>query len=170
VRPRALRLTCPVVVLERDDAVGSPVRCGEGVGSAGLAEFLRLLRYRRRAAPWIARRITSVVFRSPDGTTVRVAEGDVGYILDRTRFEPALAAQAMHAAPTCRTRADAIGMSRDGFTVARHVAHRMTRDRDPRARRQSAPTASRKRRTMGGHRHAGSSRDMESCAQYVVAG
>src|SRR5215216_1212369 len=68
-----------VVLLERDDAVGSPVRCGEA-----------------------------------DGSTVRVAEGDVGYILDRERFEPALAAQAIESGAHVRTRADSIGMSPDG--------------------------------------------------------
>src|SRR5215213_3668788 len=69
-----------VVALERDDAVGTPVRCGEGVGSAGVSEFLETTVDGGQAA-WIARRITRVVFRAPDGTTVRVAEGDVGYIL-----------------------------------------------------------------------------------------
>ncbi len=83
--------TLEIVLLERDRAIGAPVRCGEGVGSRGLAEFLDPEDGR---APFVARRITKVIFWAPDGTEVRVAEGDVGYVLDRTRFEPALAAQA----------------------------------------------------------------------------
>jgi digeranylgeranylglycerophospholipid reductase len=29
-----------VLLIERDRAIGAPVRCGEGVGSAGLSEFI----------------------------------------------------------------------------------------------------------------------------------
>ena len=75
-----------VMLLERDRAIGAPVRCGEGVGSGGLSEFIDPTN-----APWVSRKITKVIFWAPDGTEVRVAEGDVGYVLDRTRFEPALA-------------------------------------------------------------------------------
>ena len=80
-RDRALS----VILLERDRAVGAPVRCGEGVGSEGLSEFIDPTN-----APWVSRKITKVIFWAPDGTEVRVADGDVGYVLDRTRFEPAL--------------------------------------------------------------------------------
>jgi digeranylgeranylglycerophospholipid reductase len=102
-----------IVVLERDDAVGTPVRCGEGVGSAGVAEFLDPAPA-GVAASWVARRITRVVFRAPDGTTVRVAEGDVGYILDRAAFEPAIARQAAAAGADIRVRTEAVGMVLDG--------------------------------------------------------
>ena len=71
-----------VLLIERDRAIGAPVRCAEGVGSAGLREFLD-----PTGADWVSRRITKVIFWAPDDTEVRVAEGDVGYVLDRTRFE-----------------------------------------------------------------------------------
>ena len=58
------------IVLERDAKVGTPVRCGEGVGSAGLAEFIDAGAPGSHA-PWVARRIGRVVFRSPDGSEVR---------------------------------------------------------------------------------------------------
>src|SRR3989442_1217859 len=79
-----------VLLLERDRAVGAPVRCAEGVGDAGLREFAS-----PDAAPWVARKITRVVFIAPDDTEVGVAERDVGWILDRTRFDAFLAAQAV---------------------------------------------------------------------------
>src|SRR4051812_20232033 len=78
-----------VLLIERDRAFGAPVRCGEGVGAAGVSEFLD-----PSGADWISRRITRVIFIAPDGSEVRLAEGDVGYVLDRTRFEPVLAAEA----------------------------------------------------------------------------
>src|SRR5216683_511425 len=57
-----------VVLLERDRAVGAPVRCAEGVGDAGLREFAT-----PEGAPWVARKITRVIFLAPDDTeeTVR---------------------------------------------------------------------------------------------------
>ena len=42
-----------VLLLERDRAVGAPVRCAEGVGDAGLREFAN-----PDVAPWAARKIT----------------------------------------------------------------------------------------------------------------
>src|SRR6266568_3281827 len=77
-----------VVLLERDRAVGSPVRCAEGVGDAGLREFAN-----PDDAPWVARKITRVIFLAPDDTEVKVAERDVGWILDRTRFDAFLACE-----------------------------------------------------------------------------
>src|SRR5436309_1526451 len=58
-----------VVVLERDRAVGTPVRCAEGVGDAGLREFAN-----PEGAPWVARKISRVIFIAPNDSEVRVAE------------------------------------------------------------------------------------------------
>ena len=58
-----------VALLERDRAVGSPVRCAEGVGDAGLREFAT-----PEGADWAARKITRVIFLAPDDTEVKVAE------------------------------------------------------------------------------------------------
>ena len=41
-----------VVLLERDRAIGAPVRCGEGVGSKGIGEFIS-----PEGASWISRRM-----------------------------------------------------------------------------------------------------------------
>ena len=166
-----------IILLERDAAVGTPVRCGEGVGSAGLSEFVSPVLDSSADAdgtnatspqPWISRRITRVVFRSPNGTTVRVAEGDVGYILDRSRFEPAIAEQAINAGAEIRTRVEATAMRRERDTWRVSV--------------RSAPSEYeiRARVVIGADgvesrvgRWAGidtrvRARDMESCAQYVL--
>lgn len=98
-----------VMLLERDRAIGAPVRCGEGVGSGGLSEFID-----PAGASWVSQKITKVIFWAPNGTEVRVAEGDVGYILDRTRFEPALAAEAGLAGAELLVGTEATGLRRDG--------------------------------------------------------
>lgn len=156
-----------IVLLERDRAIGAPVRCGEGVGSRGLAEFLDPEEGR---AAFVARRITKVIFWAPDGTEVRVAEGDVGYVLDRTRFEPALAAQAGRLGAELLIGTEAIGMTRDGDGWL--VATRGPRG-EGHIRARLVIGADGVESMVG--RWAGldtrvPSRDMESCAQYVVSG
>src|SRR5512140_56246 len=152
-----------VVLLERDRAIGAPVRCGEGVGSAGLSEFLH-----PTDAPWVSRRITKVIFWAPDGTEVRVAEGDVGYVLDRTRFEPALAAEAGRAGAEILIGSEATGLRRDGDEWLVGVRG-PSREYVVRARLVIAADG------VDGMvaRWAGldtrvPSRDMESCAQYLM--
>src|SRR5438046_1219406 len=95
-----------VVVLERDRAVGTPVRCAEGVGDAGLREFAN-----PEGAPWVARKISRVIFIAPNDSEVRVAERDVGWILDRTRFDAFLAAEAVAAGAELLVGTEAAGMT-----------------------------------------------------------
>ena len=154
-----------VLLVERDRAIGAPVRCGEGVGSHGVSEFIH-----PSGADWISRRITKVIFWAPDGTEVRVAEGDVGYILDRTRFEPALAAEAGRAGAELRVATEVLGLARDGDGWSAPF-------RGPagegRIRARLVIGADGVESLVG--RWAGldtrvPARDMESCAQYVVTG
>ena len=153
-----------VVLVERDRAVGAPVRCGEGVGSRGLSEFIS-----PEGASWVARRITRVIFWAPDGTEVRVAEGDVGYILDRSRFEPALAAEAGRAGADIRVRTEAVALARqgDGWRVSLRGPHGAT-DIDARIVIAADGVETLVARWAGLDTRV-PSRDMESCAQYVVS-
>ena len=153
-----------VVLLERDRAIGAPVRCGEGVGSRGLSEFIS-----PQGASWVARRITRVIFWAPDGTEVRVAEGDVGYILDRSRFEPALAAEAGRAGADIRVGTEAVGLTRHGDRW--RVTLRGPRadvDVDARVVIAADGVEALVARWAGLDTRV-PSRDMESCAQYVVS-
>jgi len=156
-----------IILVERDERVGTPVRCGEGVGSAGLSEFLDP-QPNGAHPPWISRRITRVVFRAPDGCEVRVAEGDVGYILDRAAFEPAIASEAIDAGAEIRTGTEAVAVRRDGdrWTVTVDSAERRG---EIRARiviaADGVESAVGRWAALDTRVRA---RDMESCAQYVV--
>jgi digeranylgeranylglycerophospholipid reductase len=155
-----------VVLLERDRAIGAPVRCAEGVGDAGLREFVN-----PDGADWAARRITRVIFLAPDDTEVLVAERGVGWILDRTRFDAHLAAQASASGAAVLVGAEATAMSRNG-DGRWHV----------RVKQRGADDIYRARVVIGADgvetmvgRWAGldtrvPARDMESCAQYVLQG
>ncbi len=155
-----------VVLLERDRAVGAPVRCAEGVGDAGLREFANPDR-----ADWTSRRITSVIFQAPDDTEVVLADCGVGWILDRTRFDAYLAAQAAATGAEVLVGAEATAMRRNG-DGRWHV----------RVVERGTETVYQARVVIGADgvetmvgRWAGldtrvPSRDMESCAQYVLQG
>jgi digeranylgeranylglycerophospholipid reductase len=155
-----------VVLLERDRAVGAPVRCAEGVGDAGLREFAD-----PAGADWAARKITRVIFLAPDGTEVKVAERDVGWILDRTRFDAHLAAQAAAAGAEVLVGTEATAMARNG-DGRWHVQ----------VKGRGVTETYRARVVIGADgveamvgRWAGldtrvPARDMESCAQYVLQG
>src|SRR3989449_8917627 len=98
-----------VVLLERDRAVGAPVRCAEGVGDAGLREFAN-----PDGADWVSRRITDVIFEAPDDTQVVLADCGLGWILERTRFDAHLAAEAAAAGVQVLVGAETTGMPRNG--------------------------------------------------------
>src|SRR5690348_7015426 len=157
-----------VVLLERDSAVGTPVRCAEGVGDAGLREFADPA---GGTAPWVARKITRVIFLAPDDTEVKVAERDVGWILDRTRFDAFLAARAAAAGVTVLVGTEAAGMSRDAAGRWRVQLRGAGGEETWRARIVIGADGV---EAMVG-RWAGldtrvPARDMESCAQYVLEG
>ncbi|MGH7676753.1 MAG: NAD(P)/FAD-dependent oxidoreductase [Gemmatimonadales bacterium] len=156
-----------VVLLERDPAVGVPVRCAEGVGDAGLREFAS-----PDGADWVARKITRVVLVAPDDTEVVVAERDVGWILDRTRFDAYLASRAADegAALLVGTEATAMHRCPDG----RWAVQARGREGAGEEYRARVVIGADGVETMVG-RWAGletraAARDMESCAQYVLAG
>jgi digeranylgeranylglycerophospholipid reductase len=155
-----------VLLIERDRAVGAPVRCAEGVGDAGLREFAA-----PEEAPWVARKITRVIFLAPDDTEVKVAQRDVGWILDRTRFDAYLAAQAVAAGADLRVGIEATGMQRCPDSRW-HVRLRGAGNEET-VRARVVIGADGVEAMVG--RWAGletrvPARDMESCAQYVVQG
>ena len=155
-----------VALLERDRAVGAPVRCAEGVGDAGLREFAT-----PDGADWAARKITRVIFLAPDDTEVKVAERDVGWVLDRTRFDPHLAAQAAAAGAAVLVGTEATGMTRaaDGrwhVRVKQRGVEEMYRARVVIAADGVEAMVAR----WAGIDTRVPARDMESCAQYVLQG
>ncbi len=77
-----------VLMLEKDREVGIPVRCGEAVGGKGFEKVLDL------RDEWVSNKIDAVRLVAPDGTKIQVSHDDVGYILDRKRFDYDLARMA----------------------------------------------------------------------------
>ena len=101
-----------VLLLEKDREIGIPVRCGEGVGEKGLLQVL---------APkpeWIANKIEAVRLVAPDGTIVKVCHEDIGFILDRKRFDYDLAMMAAQQGVKVVTKAYVYGLLNENGSVA----------------------------------------------------
>ena len=77
-----------VLLLEKKRDIGNPVRCAEGVGSAGLKEFME------PDPKWIRQKISAFKLIAPDGSTVSLYDKEFGYILDRKVFDYMLAEMA----------------------------------------------------------------------------
>lgn len=105
-----------VLLLEKDREIGIPVRCGEAVGEKGLRRVLEL------KPEWIANRIEAVRLVAPNGIIVKVHHEDIGFILDRKRFDYDLAMMAAQSGVKVVTKAYVYGLlnesgSRSGVQV-----------------------------------------------------
>ncbi len=153
-----------VTLLERDRAVGAPVRCAEGVGAAGIREFLD-----PEGAPWVSRRITKVIIVAPDDTEVVVGGKEVGYVLDRTRFEPVLAELAARAGAEVLLGTEAAGLRRSGEGWEVTVRSAKGEERWQARIVIGADGVESMVGRWAGLETRVAARDMESAAQYVVA-
>lgn len=100
-----------VLLLEKDREIGIPVRCGEAVGEKALKRVLE------PQSEWIANRIEAVRLIAPDGTVVKVYHEDIGFILDRKRFDYDLAMMAAQQGVKVVTRAYVYGLLNDRDSI-----------------------------------------------------
>ena len=78
-----------VLLVERDNVIGNPVRCAEGVDEKGLREFFE------PDPSWIAAEITGYSLIAPEGTVVEMDMGVYrGFILERIIFDRMIAEKA----------------------------------------------------------------------------
>ena len=100
-----------VLLLEKDREIGIPVRCAEGVGEKGILTVVDL------EPSWIAKKITGITLNSPSGQTVQIDSNEVGYILDRKRFDYDLAQIAAKEGADVLTKAYVYDLLFDNGTV-----------------------------------------------------
>ena len=80
-----------VLLVEKRQEIGAPVRCAEGVSRAGLEKFVPI------DPKWICAQIHGYRFHAPDGTSFKVEPDDIGYVLERKIFDRDLATLATKA-------------------------------------------------------------------------
>jgi digeranylgeranylglycerophospholipid reductase len=104
-----------VLLLEKRQEIGSPVRCAEGVGHDQLAPFIE------PDPLWIAAEVNKAEIETWTAGEVRTlrAEGGRGYILERRVFDRVLAERAAKAGAEVRVKTAATGLLMDTGLGAR---------------------------------------------------
>jgi digeranylgeranylglycerophospholipid reductase len=104
-----------VLLLEKRQEIGSPVRCAEGVGHDQLAPFIE------PDPLWIAAEVNKAEIETWTAGEVRTlrAEGGRGYILERRVFDRVLAERAAKAGAEVRVKTAATGLLIDTDLGAR---------------------------------------------------
>lgn len=101
-----------VVLLEKRQEIGDPVRCAEGVSKRSL------LRMVKPEPEWIASEVKGARIYAPDKTSIVMSEdksGDeVGYVLERKVFDRGLAMLAAQAGARVLVKTRATGLLRTG--------------------------------------------------------
>ena len=110
IAARSAAERCDVLLIEKRQEIGDPVRCAEFVPKD---QFLKASKYIELNKKWIASKINGMRFNAPDGTTFDASgellgiEEELGYVLERKIFDRQLAKDAARAGVdiTVRTRA-----------------------------------------------------------------
>ncbi len=155
-----------VLMVERDNTIGSPVRCAEAVDRKGLIEFFE------PDASWVSSTIKGYALVAPDDTMVEINSGDCeGYILERLIFDRMIAENAAGAGAVVMTGTEAVGLSE--YQGGRRTITLRNDEREWTVKVRIVIAAdgveSRVARWAGLKTHA-ALHDMETCAQYVLAG
>ncbi len=103
-----------VVLLEKRQEIGDPVRCAEGVSKVGLKKLVD------PKPEWIAADIKGARIYTPDGTKMVISEdkagSEVGYVLERKVFDRALALEAAMEGAKVMLKTRALGLlKKDGI-------------------------------------------------------
>jgi digeranylgeranylglycerophospholipid reductase len=101
-----------VLLIEKRQEIGSPVRCAEGINSEMLSQFLE------PEERWISARVSKVQMTTVDtGETRSLAGDEVGYILERRVFDRALSEKAVSAGAQLLVKTSVEGLIVDEGTV-----------------------------------------------------
>lgn len=105
-----------VIIIEKRQEIGSPVRCAEGISRAWLDEVN--IPVDRK---WIAKEVDGAKLVSPSGSAFYVDEkmagNEVGLVLERHLFDKAIAASAAKAGAEIMLKTAATGVVKEGGKV-----------------------------------------------------
>ncbi|MFN3383998.1 MAG: NAD(P)/FAD-dependent oxidoreductase [Archaeoglobaceae archaeon] len=157
-----------VLLIEKRQEIGTPVRCAEGISKKGLQRFVEIDR------KWISAEVIGAKIYSPDGTEVTMAEemagNEVGFVLERKIFDRHLARLAAKAGAEVIVKTTFIGFERVGDRL-RVKLKRMGEDWEVETKLLIGADGveSRVGRIAGIIKTLKKS-EIESCAQYLMSG
>ncbi len=157
-----------VLLIEKRQEIGDPVRCAEGVGKDALKKHIE------PDNKWIAAEVKGSIIISPDGTQI-VMSGDAamkdgGYVLERKVFDRALAQKAAMAGAEVMVKTRATGLLRNNGRVAGINAMYMGETHDIKADIViGADGVESKLGRWGGIDTLLKPDDIDTCAQFLVS-
>jgi len=109
-----------VVLLEKRQEIGEPVRCAEGVSIR--SEHAEIIRLRPE---WISTKVKGAKLYAPGGSSLIIGEqqGCTGYVLERKLFDRGLAIEAARAGARVLVKTAATGLKRDGSSTTVSALH-----------------------------------------------
>lgn len=158
-----------VLLIEKRQEIGDPVRCAEGVSKECLKKHVEIDK------KWICADLKASHIYAPDGTRIEMAEeisgGEVGYVLERKVFDRALAEQAARAGAEVRVKTRATDLIlEDGFVRGAKLMH-LGKTYDVRAKIViGADGIESKVGRWAGIDTSLKPIDIETCTQYLIAG
>ncbi|MHB8102536.1 MAG: digeranylgeranylglycerophospholipid reductase [Methanosarcina sp.] len=158
-----------VLLIEKRQEIGDPVRCAEGVSKQYLKKHVEIDK------KWICADLKGSRIYSPDGTKIEMAEeiagGEVGYVLERKIFDRALAENAAKAGAEVRVKTRATGLIiEDDFIKGARLMH-LGKEYDVHAKIViGADGVESKVGRWAGIDTSLKPADIETCVQYLVAG
>ena len=156
-----------VVMLEKRQEIGDPVRCAEGVSKRTLNRLVK------PEPEWIASEVKGARIYAPDGTSIVMSEdksgGEVGYVLERKVFDRGLAMLAAQAGATVLVKTRALGLLRRNGAISGVSALRIGEPLEIEAPLViGADGVESKVGRWAGIDTALKLQDIESCAQFLV--
>jgi len=107
---------CDVILIEKRQEIGSPVRCGEGL-ARHFVEDTKLPFDRK----WVAQEVKGAKIFSPNGTELTIEErhagNEVGIVLERDAFDKAVAKEAAKAGARILLKTTATAVLKDNGWV-----------------------------------------------------
>lgn len=112
----AVKLGANVLLIEKRQEIGSPVRCGEGIAGKWLSEVGI-----KESERWLTHRVKGAKIVSPDGSTLyideKIAGEEVGMVIERDVFDRELAKDAARNGADIMVKTSAIKLLMDGKKV-----------------------------------------------------
>jgi digeranylgeranylglycerophospholipid reductase len=158
-----------VLLIEKRQEIGDPVRCAEGVSKEYLKKHVEIDK------KWICADLKGSRIYAPDGTKIEMSEeiagGEVGYVLERKIFDRALAEKAAKAGAEVRVKTRATDLIiEDDFVKGARLMH-LGKVYDVHARIViGADGVESKVGRWAGIDTSLKPIDIETCVQYLVAG
>jgi digeranylgeranylglycerophospholipid reductase len=168
--------TCDVLLVEKRQAIGEPIRCAEGVPLWQSPIFPKSFsEYVQPDPKWVASEVRRIRATSPDGTTVEVSEetfgvdGPLAFIIERKLFDRQLAKEAARAGADIMVRTRATGLIINDETVTGVRVNRLGDDFELTAKVVIAADGIESQvGRWGGINTTLEANDIASCAQYYA--